>query len=424
MKKLISLTLAASMLLGSAAALAETNVTFSWWGGDARHEATQNAVAAFEAANPDIKVATTYAAWSGWEDKMSQAFAANSAQDMNQVNWNWLYSMVNADGTSKFQDLNAYADVIDLTQFNASSLAQCTIDGQLLAIPVAMTGRILYWNETTFQAAGLETPKTYADLLAAGPIFEEKLGKDYYPLVMGTLDKTIFMVYYLESVYGKDWVTDGQMNYTKDEIKEGIQFIQNLEDNHVIPTCEKLIGDGADSLDKNTNWMDGHYAGIFEWDSSATKFRSALNEGQTMVVGDYFADFGAYQGGFTKVSLGFAITATAADDAKAASAKLIQYLCNDDEGIRLMNSQRGIPLSTAAFNLCNSEGLLDPMVAEANQKVLAWCQNALDPKFESSKLKSSDGVYNDVFEGLSYGDYDVDSAADTLIAGIQDVLGA
>ena len=422
MKKLVALLLCVTMLATTAIALADTTITFSWWGGDARHEATQQAVAAFTEST-GIQVENTYAAWSGWEDKMSQAFAANSAQDVNQINWNWLYSMVNADGSSKFEDLNNYADIIDLSQFNASALAQCTLDGKLLSIPVSMTGRIFYWNATTFEKAGLSTPTTYAELLAAGKTFQEVLGNDYYPLVLGTYDKMILMVYYLESVYGKDWVVDGAMNYTKDEIIEGIRFIQDLEDNHVIPTSETLIGDGADSLDKNTKWMEGKYAGIWEWDSSASKFEAALNEGQEFVVGQYFEDFGAYHGGFTKVSLGFSITATATDEAKTAAAQLIQFLLNTEEGARLMNSQRGIPLSTYAFNLCESEGLLNAKVAEANSKVLAWCTNALDPQFEASKLKNSDGVYNDVFEGLSYGDYSIEEAAQVLIDGVNDVLG-
>ena len=127
-------------------------------------------------------------------------------RDRNQINWNWLYSFTNADGSSKFYDLNQVADVIDLSQFSEKALAQCTIDGQLLAIPVSMTGRIFYWNKTTFEKAGLETPTTLADLMAAGPVFAEKLGDDYYPLALGAYDKMILMVYYVESVYGKDWV--------------------------------------------------------------------------------------------------------------------------------------------------------------------------------------------------------------------------
>ena len=115
--------------------------------------------------------------------------------------------------------------------------------------------------------------------MAACLVFAEKLGDDYYPLALGAYDKMILMVYYVESVYGKDWVVDGQLNYTTEEIAKGLEFIQSLEDNHVIPTAQTLTGDGADSLDKNPKWMEGKYAGIFEWDSSASKFEKALTRG-------------------------------------------------------------------------------------------------------------------------------------------------
>lgn len=420
MKKFIAVLLTMVMALTAVAAMAD-GLTFSWWGGDARHEATQKGVEAFTNAT-GIQVTNTYSAWSGWEDKMSQYFASDSAFDVNQVNWNWLFSFTNADGSSKFYDLNQVSHIIDLTQFSPAALEQCTVDGKLLAIPVSMTGRIFYWNETTWQKAGLETPKTLAELMAAGPIFAEKLGDEYYPLALGSYDKMILMVHYLESKYGKAWVVDGKLNYSKEEIVDGIAFIQSLEDAHVIPSSETLTGDGADSLDKNPKWMNGVYAGIWEWDSSASKFGAALSEGQKFVVGEYFTDMGEYQGGFTKVSLAFAIANTAED--KEAAASLIEFLLNGDEGARLLNSQRGIPLSQKANTLCLNEGLLDPMVAEANGKVIAWCQFGLDPQFEAAALKNSDGVYADAFEGLSYGDYTVEEAADVLIEGITEVLEA
>ena len=48
--------------------------------------------------------------------------------------------------------------------------------------------------------------------------------------------------------------------------------------------------------------------------------------------------------------------------------------------------------------------------------------NSLDPKFEDSQLKSSDGVYYDVMAGLSYGDYTVEEAAQTLYDGVTAVI--
>ena len=84
--------------------------------------------------------------------------------------------------------------------------------------------------------------------------------------------------YYLESVYGKPWVENNELQYTAEEIQTGMDFITKLEQGHVIPTIATIQGDMADSLDKNAKWIDGKYAGIFEWDSSASKFRKAIVE--------------------------------------------------------------------------------------------------------------------------------------------------
>lgn len=397
----------------------DVTIKISWWGGDSRHEATQNAINAFMEKNPNIKVEPQFGAWSGWEDSMSTAFYAGTAPDVNQVNWNWI-SNYSADG-SIFLDMNKVSDTFDLSQYSASALEQCTVAGELQAIPVAMTGRIFYWNQTTFEKAGISTPTTLAELMAAGETFKTVLGDEYYPLACGEYDRMILMVYYLESVYGKAWVENGKLNYTTEEITKGLEFIEELEAKHVIPTIATILGDGAESLDKNPKWMDGKYAGIFEWDSSASKFNSALNEGQTLIVGDYMKDMGDYQGGFAKVSLAFAISENTAYPTE--SAMLLQYLLNDPEGTAIMSSERGIPLSKSALDTCNAQSLLDPMVAEANGKVLDWVTFPLDTQFENSKLKGNpDGVYYDVFGGLSYDEYDPAAAAQILADGVTGVL--
>lgn len=393
-------------------------IKFSWWGGDSRHEATLKAVEKFMETYNWITVETQYGAWTGWEESMATAFATGTAPDVNQINWNWITSF-SSDG-STFKDLNEYKDIISLGGFEESALNQCTVANELQGIPVSMTGRIFYWNKSTFEKAGISTPTSLEELYAAGETFKTALGEDYYPLVLGEYDRMILMVYYLESVYGKAWVVDNQLQYSKEEIQKGLEFIQSLEDKHVTPSIETILGDGAESLDKNPKWMEGKYAGIFEWDSSASKFKSVLAEGQELVVGDYFKDMGEFQGGYSKVSLAFAISETTQHPEECAM--LINFLLNEDAGVELMAAERGIPLSQKGLMICMDKGLLDPMVAEANGKVLSWVQYPLDPKFEAAELKSSDGVYYDVMAGLSYGDYTIDVAAQTLIDGVNAVL--
>lgn len=400
----------------------QVEIKFSWWGGDTRHEATEKAIAAFEAKYPNIKVSAEYGAWTGWEEKQSLNILGGNAADVMQINWNWIESY--SQGGTSFANLEDYSDVLDLTQFPEESKDLCKVDGKLMAVPIALTGRLFYWNKTTFDEVGCEIPADTDSLLAAGAKFKE-FNEDYYPLALGEYDRMIFMVYYLESVYGKPWVADGAVNYTEEEIKTGMDFINQLEEAHVIPKNATIQGDMADSLDKNAKWIDGKYAGIFEWDSSASKFKKAVEEstnkpGQEFVIGD-FIKFGDNQGGFTKISMGFAISANSAHPKEAAM--LINFLLNDPEGVEISSTERGIPCSAAAVAVLNEKNIGDFLTKEANAKVLSYSKFPLDSKFEHNDLKANpDGVYYKVFGKLSAGDIDSTEAAKELMDGVTECL--
>lgn len=156
-------------------------LTMSWWGGESRHNAYQEAIKAFMAKNSTITINPTFAAWSGWEDTMSTKFAGGVAEDICQINWNWLYNYSKNGQT--FIDLNSVTDYLDLTQWDEAKLAACNVANAQQCVPVSMTGRIFYWNKTTFDKAGISYPTTLDELMAAGKTFQEKLGDDYYPCI-------------------------------------------------------------------------------------------------------------------------------------------------------------------------------------------------------------------------------------------------
>ena len=400
-------------------------LTISWWGGDSRHEAYQKALEAFHEKYPNITVSPTYGAWSGWEEKQSTALAADQGSDVMQVNWNWLYQY--SPTGEKFVDLREYSDVIDLSQWSDAAKNACIVADSLQAVPISMTGRIFYWNTKTFEAAGVDYPKTLDDLMAAGKAFQEKLGDDYYPLALGEYDRMILMTFYLESVYGKPWVENGELQYTAEEVATGLDFIESLEDNHVIPSIPTMNGKGIDannSIDKSQVWIDGTYAGIFEWDSSANKYQSALADNSGFVVGDEIKFGDKANGGFSKVSMGLAITETCQHPAEAAA--LINFLLNEEAGASIMGSECGIPNSAAGLSIAEAADKVKPLVKEANSKVMAFVDFPLDPTYESTDLKANPGgTYADVFGGLSYDEYDSTAeAAEDLVDGIEDALAS
>ncbi len=397
-------------------------LTMSWWGGESRHNAYQEALKAFSAEHTTITVNPTFAAWSGWEDTMSTKLGGGVAEDVCQINWNWLYNYSGNGQT--FLDLKSVTDYLDMSQWDDAKLGACNVANAQQCVPISMTGRIFYWNMTTFNKAGItEVPATEDDLFAAGKAFQEKLGDDYYPLHLGAYDRMILMVFYLESKYGKDWAdpTTSTLNYTADEIAEGIDFIKSLVDGHVImplPTYYGANGDGA--THQSNEWITGKIAGIFEWDSAACKYPDALDEENKpgFTVGEEIK-FGDYNGGFSKVSMGMAITKTCKNPAEAAT--LIEYLWNGD-GAAIMGSECGVPASKAGLATAQAAGKINELVAEANGKVMSFVSCQLDPLFESSDLKATGtGIYQEVFDTVDYDNKSGADVVDTLLDGMSAV---
>ena len=401
----------------------ECTIKFDWWGGDSRHEATQAAVEAFEAKYPGITVEINFGAWSDWETAKANEYLSGNNPDVQQTNFDWI-GKYDADGTT-YLDLNTVSDVLDLTQYDQAVLDKCVdANGGLAGIPVSVTGRTFYWNQATFEKAGLSTPTNLDELMAAGPVFKEKLGDNYYPLVVGEYDRAILVAFYLQAKTGQPIINEkNEVTVTEADFKEGLEFIKSLEDAHVIPTIPYLDGEGADSMDKSQRFINGEYAGIFEWDSSPAKYVSALGDnGDDLVVGNVFPELKSY----SKVSLMFSISADTEHPRECAM--LLNYLLNDPEGTAIMASERGIPESKAAYEVVDAAGLINPLSAQAHTEVINSDPLYWNPLFDSKVLKGDTSVYTTVFEQYSYGmdasgsAYDVDKAAADLYKGYQDAV--
>lgn len=401
----------------------ECTIKIDWWGGDSRHNATLEAIDAFMKKYPGITVESNYGAWADWETARALEYSSGTGADVTQIGSNWVADY-DRDGAA-FLDLNEVSDILDLSQWDEQYLAVCrdNVGGQG-AIPVSMTGRIFYWDKTTFDEAGIEVPTSVEELKAAGQTFQEKLGDDYYPLAVNEYDRMILMTFYLQAKYGTEIISpaDGTMGMTQEQILDGMQFIQSLEDAHAIPSIKTIDGDAAASFDVNEKFISGKYAGILEWDSAPGKYITALGESRELVVGEEFTDYAdnGASGVYTKVSMAFAISKNSAHPREAAM--LVNFLFNDPEGVALMGTERGIPQSNAAYATLKEADALDPVVADAHDKVISAGEYGWSPKFDDNALKSDTGYYNDAFSGMSYGDYSVEEAAEVLYEGMVEVL--
>ncbi|HYE82315.1 MAG TPA: ABC transporter substrate-binding protein [Clostridia bacterium] len=416
---MLTILLLASIFITYIPVAASNPVTlrFSWWGDDTRHKATLEAIKLFEAKYPNIKIKPEYAGWTGYQDKQTTQIAGGTAADVMQINWNWLpeYSR---DGNG-FYDLNQVAKEVGLENFTKAMLDTGTVKGKLNAIPVALTGRVFYFNKTIYDKFGVPVPKTWNDLLYA----PAKFAYGYYPIDLSAYDAWLLAMTYVEQRTGKQFISnDGKLVFTQDDIRVGLMFYKNLIDRKVAETIQVRTSEGGNSLTpvaQLPSFLDGKYAGIFEWTSAINKSASPLAEKKMEMVCGYLPKVAGFKdsGAIIKPSMMFAINKNCKYAKEAAM--FLNFILSDPAGAKAMGTNRGIPVSKAGLEALKAGGQITGLEYEGIQYLIANPGVQLSPYTENAKLQS---VYQQTIEQLSYGKLNVDGAAKYMYDNVQTVL--
>ncbi|MEW7312141.1 ABC transporter substrate-binding protein [Buttiauxella gaviniae] len=412
MKKVLLSTLIAStlgMAAGSAFAADEVDLRMSWWGGNGRHQVTLKAVEEFQKQHPNIKVKSEYTGWDGHLSRLTTQIAGGTEPDVMQTNWNWL-PIFSKTGTG-FYDLNTVKGELDLAQFDPKELQSTTVDGKLNGIPISVTARVFYFNDETWKKAGVEYPKTWDELMAAGKTFETKLGKQYFPVVLEHQDTLSLLRSYMVQKYNIPEIdtTKKQFGYTKEQWVEFFGMYKKLIDSHVMPDTKYYASFGKSNMYEMKPWIEGEWAGTYMWNSTIKKYSDNLKPPAKLELGSYPMLPGATDAGlFFKPAQMFSISKTTKHPKEAAM--LINFLLNEKAGVEALGLERGVPLSKAAVTQLTADGVIkdnDPAVA--GLKLAQSLPNKLptSPYFDDPQIVSLFGT------SLQYIDYGQKSVEET-----------
>lgn len=393
-------------------------LTFSWWGGDERHEATQKAIELFESRHPQIHIEPEYGIWSGWKNKMFSEYADGEAADVMQVNYDWLVNL-SYDGEG-FYNLEELGNYIDLENFDENVLNFGRRRGFLNAIPVSITGRSLFFNRDAFAAAGADIPETWDDLYTAA----EKLNAiGAYPLEADL--GSGFTAFYLAVVYeqqktGHQFITDdGDIGFEVEELADALAFYKRLQDNGVVRSAEQMEKDNSGNLYESEVWKKGTVSGIAEWGSSVSKYQKALENPSSLVCGEFFEMPEAKSSGWMyKPSLLYAVNKDT--EYPEQSAIFLDFILNDPECAEILGTTRGIPVSSSAVSALEKSGKLSGLAYDSTSKLLDSSPVLISPYFENAEMQK---YYNDAIEAVSLEILTPEEAAQGIYANIIYTLG-
>ena len=420
MTRLFAVVAVLALAWASAARAQAVELRMSWWGGNEIHRTLLDSVRRFEASHPDIRVRTEYTGWTGHLERITTQIAGGTAPDLMQINWNWLVLFSRGEHGA-FLDLRDSGDVLDLSQFDAEATAMGTLGGRLAALPTSMAARLFYFNETTFAKAGLAPPRTWDELLAAGPVFRERLGAGYYPLDLHLQDVVALTRSWHVQQTGQPLIDERgkRVNATPAQLAGMARFYQSLIDAHVAPDVRTRASYGHVAPHEMRPWIDGRFAGTYQWISAIGKFIETLAPGQRVVLADYPLRPGARDAGLLyRPAMMYAINARSAHPREAAL--LMEFLLNDAGAVAAMGLKRGVPVSRRAVDTLTAAGTLQGLSVDGFNQVRSLPHTVVESAwFEHARVRDA---FIDAFERFAYGRVDADEMGQRLHDDLNRIL--
>lgn len=332
----------------------QTEISLSWWGNDVRNEYTIEAVSRFEKLHPDIKVKCSYSEWSGYEARSQVQMVSGTEADVMQINVGWL-SQYSADGKG-YYDIEKLTDTVDLSNFSDEMLEFGRRNGILNAVPIAMNAETVYVNKTLYEKYGLDIPKTWDDLFAAAKVMSPD---GVYPISGTSKSIWLYCIAYAEQNNGKHFFNENsEITFSREDFSIMIDLYNRLVSEKVMPKVEDYQRFNIENL---------VYAGTIAWVSDALNYNKAtIDRGSEVVAADYTVSDGMTPGvgWYEKPATLYAISRNTSHPEEAAL--LLDYMLNSPGWAQLQGVEKGIPVSLAARDYLNEQGMLEGLQYEAS----------------------------------------------------------
>ncbi|MFV0362155.1 MAG: ABC transporter substrate-binding protein [Suipraeoptans sp.] len=392
----------------------DVTLRMSWWGNDDRHQATLEALKKFEEANPGVTVKAEYSGWDGIIEKMATQIAGGTEADLMQINYDW-YQTYSPEGDG-FADLNNYKDIIDLSGYDDATLEAANINGKLNGIPHGENASVFAINKTKYEAFGIDpsTLKTWEDYKNIADKFDE----GSYPMILTHFND---ISTYLAQKYGDGFLdVEGNLNYTAEQIAEGFLWYQDLVDAKVTPSYTRIV-ETVGTAHKSTvkEFIEGQYAGFFDWTGGLGSFQSVLKENNMeLAIQEYpTIEAGGFAGIIKKPTMLFSISKNSKHPEEAA--KLLNILLNDPEGVKAMGVSRGVPANKNAAKILEEAGLIDEVSNAADQFGKNTAGITMSPYYQMSQVEEA---YMAPFEAYGLGQLSAEEAAEQIVKNVEDAI--
>ena len=335
---------------------------FSWWGGDARHQATLAAIDKYTELNPNIRIEAEYGGFSSYYEKLITQLASDTAPDIIQIDYKWVHDL--ADQGKFFVDLAKETNgLMDISGFDqAFMMDYCSDDGYLLGVPAGINALILTTNEDLLSANGLSgIDWTWESLMDEGARFHSA-NPDKYLLGIQPQHFMYVCSIMLKQMNGNTLILDdGNLGFTVEEIEKIFSYIKEGLDKGVFAPFEETVLYDNVGWEQTPAWLNGEYGFVSNWVAGTALSVNAcsFNVGVTR-----FPTFEGSTHPGLMVTPGTILSVNENSKYKEEAIKFVNWMINDPEAIMILADCRGVPATEEARNILSEADALDPLVSE------------------------------------------------------------
>jgi multiple sugar transport system substrate-binding protein len=332
-------------------------IKFSWWGGDSRHEETQQIIDAFEALHENIRVIPDFTDFGSYWDRLATATAAGDAPDVMTQEERY---MTDYAQRGQLLDLNEVSDVLDLSDIDPLALAGGELEGGLYAVATGVNAFTIVADPEIFAEAGVDMPDdttwTWDDYLAIAEEIADS--SDYYGVQTFGTNEAGFNVFARQRGEGL-YNPDGSLGFSAQTLADwwSISMEQVNGDAAPDPSLTVEVEGGPDQSLLGTN----QGAMGFWWTNQLGALSSA--SGRDLVLLRQPGEASGQQAGmYFKPAMFYSISSQTEHPEEAAL--FLDFLLSSDEAIDIMLTDRGLPA-----NLVQRERIA-PTLPDTEQKVV------------------------------------------------------
>lgn len=337
----------------------DVTIKITWWGGQSRHDYTQQLLDLYSQENPKVHFEAIPAGWDGYFDKLSTQAASGSLPDIMQMDYLYI-STYAKNGT--LADLNEFVDsgIIDVSNIDSKLLKSGEMYDRLAGLVLSNSIIAVGYNPDALAKADVTIPEnwTWSQFADVNKAVAEKTGQPS-AILNPTLDTNIFN-YWVRQHGGTLYNDAGTgLGYDDDQIMaDFIQECKDMMDAGIMPNPDEMSQ--IDTLGQEASpVVTGDAATIFEWNNYASKL-SGVN-GNLHVTMPPVTDDGK-SGLWIKPGMFFSIAENST--VKEECAKFINWFVNSEEANDIIMAERGTPVSSAIRKYMSDSGKLNAQQIE------------------------------------------------------------